>query len=44
MAGIYDLIVDRIAGYVLQYGWEQSDMNWYNFLFSDDLTEVNIVE
>lgn len=44
MREIYDVIVQKYGWYVANYGYDQGDMNWNNFLFSDDLKTVNIIE
>ena len=44
MTEIYTRILDKLDEYALKYGWDQGDLNWDNMLFSDDLTQVNLVE
>ena len=44
MNHVYQTIVDKIEMYAVKYGYEPNDVNWDNFLFSDDLKIVNIIE
>lgn len=44
MDDIYQLVADKLGWYARLYGWEHTDNHWGNFLFSDDLTEVSIIE
>lgn len=44
MDNVYMLVADKIGWYARVYGWEHADSHWGNFLFSDDLAEVAIVE
>lgn len=44
MMAIYATVLDKMGWYAETYGWHPNDMNWNNFLFSDDLKTVNIIE
>ena len=44
MAHLYKLILDKTEEYGALYGWFQGDASWHNFMFSDDLAMVNLVE
>ncbi|KAG8906045.1 hypothetical protein FRB99_007702 [Tulasnella sp. 403] len=43
MNNLYGLIADKKIEYT-RYGYLHTDMNWRNFLFNDDLTEVNLID
>lgn len=44
MDDIYQRVADKVGSYARLYGWDHNDPHWGNFLFSDDLTQANIIE
>lgn len=44
MRGVYHVIAQKYGWYATKYGYDQGDLNWNNYLFSDDLQTVNIIE